>query len=35
MQADKPDTAAWRKTDGVWRIYSELFVGLFCNGADG
>jgi len=27
-------TAAWRKTDGVWRIYSELFVGLFCRGAD-
>lgn len=26
-------TAAWRKTDGVWRIYSELFVGLYCNGA--
>ena len=27
-------TAAWRKADGVWRIYSELFVGLYCNGAD-
>ena len=27
-------TAAWRKTDGVWRIYSELFVGLYCSGAD-
>ena len=27
-------TAAWRKTDGVWRIYSELFVGLYCKGAD-
>lgn len=27
-------TAAWRKTDGVWRIYSELFVGLYCTGAD-
>ena len=27
-------TAAWRKTDGVWRIYSELYVGLYCNGAD-
>jgi ketosteroid isomerase-like protein len=25
-------TAAWRKTDGVWRIYSELYVGLYCNG---
>jgi ketosteroid isomerase-like protein len=27
-------TAAWRKTDGAWRIYSELFVGLYCHGAD-
>jgi len=27
-------TAAWKKTDGVWRIYSELFVGLYCNGVD-
>ena len=27
-------TAAWRKTDGTWRIYSELYVGLFCNGVD-
>jgi len=27
-------TAAWRKTDGVWRIYSELYVGLYCSGAD-
>ena len=27
-------TAAWRKTDGVWSIYSELFVGLYCHGAD-
>ena len=27
-------TAAWRKTDGVWRIYSELFVGLYCSGVD-
>jgi len=27
-------TAAWRKTDGVWRIYSELFVGRYCRGAD-
>ncbi len=27
-------TAAWRKTDGAWRIYSELFVALYCNGAD-
>lgn len=27
-------TAAWKKTDGVWRIYSELFVALYCDGAD-
>ena len=27
-------TAAWRKTDGTWRIYSELYVGLYCNGVD-
>jgi len=27
-------TAAWKKTDDVWRIYSELFVGLYCNGVD-
>jgi len=27
-------TAAWRKTDGIWRIYSELFVGLYCSGVD-
>lgn len=27
-------TAAWRKTDGIWRIYSELFVGLYCHGGD-
>jgi len=26
-------TAAWRKTNGEWRIYSELFVGLYCHGA--
>lgn len=26
--------AAWRKTDGVWRIYSELFVALYCHGTD-
>ena len=25
-------TAAWRKTDDGWRIYSELYVGLYCNG---
>lgn len=27
-------TAAWRKADGVWRIYSELFVGLYCSGVN-
>jgi ketosteroid isomerase-like protein len=27
-------TAAWRKTDGTWRVYSELFVGLYCHGDD-
>lgn len=27
-------TAAWRKIDGVWKIYSELFVALYCHGAD-
>jgi len=27
-------TAAWRKTEGVWRIYSELYVGLYCDGSD-
>jgi ketosteroid isomerase-like protein len=27
-------TAAWRKTDSGWKIYSELYVGLYCRGAD-
>jgi len=27
-------TAAWRKTNGQWRIYSEVFVALYCQGAD-
>jgi ketosteroid isomerase-like protein len=27
-------TAAWRKTDGIWRIYSELYVALYCDGED-
>lgn len=27
-------TAAWRKTDDGWRIYAELFVGLYCRGSD-
>ena len=34
LEAGGDYTAAWRKTDGVWRIYSELFVGLYCKGAD-
>lgn len=25
--------AQWRKVDGVWKIHSELFVTLFCEGA--
>jgi ketosteroid isomerase-like protein len=25
-------TAAWRKTDGIWKIHSELFVTLECEG---
>ena len=27
-------TAAWRKTSDGWKIYSELFVGLYCRGED-
>lgn len=27
-------TASWRKVDGVWKIQSELFVGLYCDGVD-
>ncbi len=27
-------SAAWRKTNGQWRIYSEVFVALYCRGAD-
>ena len=27
-------TAAWKKTDGSWKIYSELFVALYCHGVD-
>ena len=26
-------TAAWRKTESGWRIYSELFVAMYCKGA--
>lgn len=29
-----PYTAAWRLTDGGWKIYSELFVALYCRGVD-
>jgi hypothetical protein len=25
-------SAAWRKTDGIWKIHSELFVTLECEG---
>lgn len=24
--------SGWRKVDGVWKIRSELFVGLYCEG---
>jgi ketosteroid isomerase-like protein len=27
-------TAMWRKVDGIWKIRSELFVGLICEGVD-
>ncbi len=27
-------TAAWRKTENGWFIYSEIFVALYCNGED-
>jgi ketosteroid isomerase-like protein len=27
-------TAYWRKVDGVWKIRSELFVTLYCEGVD-
>ena len=26
--------AMWRKVDGVWKIRSELFVALYCDGKD-
>lgn len=26
--------AYWVETDGVWQIFAELFVPLFCEGAD-
>jgi hypothetical protein len=25
-------TAAWRKTNGIWKIHNELFVTLACKG---
>lgn len=25
-------TASWSKVDGVWKIRSEIFITLFCNG---
>ena len=27
-------TAAWRKIGTTWKIYSELFVALYCRGED-
>jgi ketosteroid isomerase-like protein len=27
-------TAAWKKTSDGWRIYSELFVTIYCRGKD-
>lgn len=27
-------TAAWRKTDGIWKMHNELFVTLECEGKD-
>lgn len=27
-------TAAWRKTDGVWKLHNELFVTLKCESAN-
>lgn len=27
-------TAAWKKTDDGWKVYSELFVAMYCNGED-
>jgi len=26
--------AMWRQVDGVWKVRSELFVALYCNGAN-
>ena len=26
--------AGWKKVDGIWKIHSELFVALYCKGAD-
>ena len=27
-----PYTAAWKRTEAGWKIYSELFVALYCTG---
>lgn len=27
-------TAGWRKIEGVWKIHSELYVALHCDGTD-
>lgn len=27
-------SAAWRKSEQGWKIYSELFVALYCHGVD-
>ena len=27
-------TAAWKRSDKGWAIYSELYVGLYCKGED-
>ena len=29
-----PYTAAWKNTESGWKIYSELFVALYCKGED-
>ena len=34
LEKDGSYTAMWRKVDGVWKIRSELFVGLNCEGVD-
>lgn len=34
LEIGGPYTAAWRLTDDGWKIYSELFVALYCHGVD-